>query len=473
MLAAAVLAGCGSSSSSSPLNTELSYFPADSPFLMSIATDPNSSAVKGGQALLHRFGAFTFGEAAVISRLQQLGINYDNDIRPLFGNPLVFGFSGTNLRARNAFVAVWITKDAGALNRLVKRLSSGLRRTGTFDGATLYRISAASLAISGATLVVGPTATEVQRALDRHAHGGGFSSSQYTHDVSGLPSGPLLQAFGNLNGVLSQPRAAKARRVPWVSALRGYAASINASSSGLTLQYKLDTSGAPLSASQLPIASGPATPSLAGSLPITAGLRNPTQLVAFAESAQQASNPKKYSQFVSRQARLRRATGVDDSSLLRLLTGDAILQSDTRTTTGRATVSDPAAASRTLAKLATRPDLAFGKGNRATPAGGGFFRVQSPGHRPVLVGVASNELVAGSRATVGQLRTFATAPAIAASGARGAVAFRVALPQLLHVLIRQAPPKALRTILGSLGDLTGWTASSTSAMTGSASIAVK
>src|SRR5437764_1204825 len=267
MLGAGVLAGCGSSSSSSPLSTELSYLPADSPFLMSIATDPNSSAVKGGQALLHRFGTFTFAEAAAISRLQQIGINYDKDIRPLFGNPLVFGFSGTNLKTRNAFVAVWITKDAGALNRLIKRLGSGLQQTGSFDGATLYRISTATLAISGATLVVGPTATEVQRALDRHAHGGGFSSSQYTHDVSGLPSGPLVQAFGSLSGVLSQPRAAKARRVPWVAALRGYAASINASSSGLTLQYKLDTSGAPLSSSQLPIASGLATPSLAGALP--------------------------------------------------------------------------------------------------------------------------------------------------------------------------------------------------------------
>jgi hypothetical protein len=441
--------------------------------MMSITTDPNSSAVKGGQTLLHRFGAFTFGEAAVISRLQQAGINYDSDIRPLFGNPLVFGFSGTNLRARNAFVAVWITKDAGALNRLVKRLSSGLRQSGSFDGATLYRVSSATLAIDGATVVIGSTTTEVQRALDRHSHGGGFSSSQYSHDVSGLPSGTLIQAFGNLTGVLSRPQAAKARRVPWVAALRGYAASINASSSGLTFQYKLDTSGTSLSASELPIASGPATPSLAGSLPITTGLRNPAQLVAFIESAQQASNPTKFSQFVARQARLRRATGVDDSSLLRLVTGDATLQSDTRTTMGRASVSDPAGAARTLAKLATRPDLAFGKGNRASRAPGGFFQVQSAGHRPILVGVASNELVAGARATVGQLRAFATSPATAASGAQGALAFRVALPQLLHLLIKQAPPKALQTALSSLGDFTGWTAASTSAMTGSATIAVK
>jgi hypothetical protein len=55
-LPAAAITGCGSSSSG-PVNTELSYFPPNSPFVMSIVTDPNSSAVKGGQALAHRFGA--------------------------------------------------------------------------------------------------------------------------------------------------------------------------------------------------------------------------------------------------------------------------------------------------------------------------------------------------------------------------------------------------------------------------------
>src|SRR5207248_6092549 len=122
-------------------------------------------------------------------------------------------------------------------------------------------------------------------------------------------------------GVLSPPRAANARKVPWVGALRGYAAAINASANGLSFQYKLDTTGAALTTSQLPIASGSATPSLAGGLPIQVGLRDPSQVFAFVEGAQQTAIPAKYAAFLSRQAAVRRKTGVDLNSLAKLMTG--------------------------------------------------------------------------------------------------------------------------------------------------------
>lgn len=58
---------------------------------MSVVTDPNAPAVKKAKAMIHRLPLATFGEAAVIGRLQQTGINYDADIRPLFGNPILIG----------------------------------------------------------------------------------------------------------------------------------------------------------------------------------------------------------------------------------------------------------------------------------------------------------------------------------------------------------------------------------------------
>jgi len=46
LAAGLAISGCGSSSpASSPLTTALSYFPKDSPFVMSVATNPRSSAV--------------------------------------------------------------------------------------------------------------------------------------------------------------------------------------------------------------------------------------------------------------------------------------------------------------------------------------------------------------------------------------------------------------------------------------------
>src|SRR2546421_6644940 len=120
LLTAIAVAGCGSSSSgsASPAKTELSYFPQGSPFVMSIATDPNSAAIKNTEALIGHFPLATFGESALMAKLQQLGINYQSDIRPLFGNPIMFGVTGESFSSHSvgsAFLAVWQTKDAGKL----------------------------------------------------------------------------------------------------------------------------------------------------------------------------------------------------------------------------------------------------------------------------------------------------------------------------------------------------------------------
>src|SRR5947209_85193 len=155
-----VLAACGSSSSSGGVRgSELSYFPANAPFVLSIQTDPNSSAVKDGQALIGRFPIATVGEAALMSKLQQQGINYQSDIRPLFGNPIMVGAAqaASYGSATNNFLAAWVTKDAGKLSALVQKLH--LQSSGSHDGATLYSGSLGStFAVDGATAVLGGSA---------------------------------------------------------------------------------------------------------------------------------------------------------------------------------------------------------------------------------------------------------------------------------------------------------------------------
>jgi hypothetical protein len=469
------VAGCGSSSSgSSPLSSELSYFPTDSPFVLSIQTDPGSSAVQQGQQLLARFPIVAFGETAVMAKLTQLGINYSADIRPLFGNPVALGLGGTGLSgsARNEFLAVWITKDAAKLNSLLKKLLRGQPSSGSRDGASLYQLGTAAVATDGATIAVSSSMSTLQSALDRHAHGGGISGSDYSQNVAGLPKNSLVQVFGSLGALLSTPKAANARRIPWVAALRGYAASVSANSSGLTWQYRLDTTGTSLSASQLPIATGATAPGLAGDLPIVVALRDPAQVVSFVESAEQATNPSKYSQFLAREAAARRKTGADLTTLAGMLTGDLIAESDSRTTIIRAQVADPAAASSTLAKLSTSPQVFSSSATSATRAADGLYSINEPGHS-TLVGVIGNQLVVGIRATAAQMTAFAAAPATPAPGAQGAVAFRVSLPALLQIALKTVPPKLVRSILSTLGDINGWTAAGTSGMTGSATLAVR
>jgi hypothetical protein len=468
---ALALTGCGSSSSSNSVGSSLSYFPKNSFFVMSLQTDPGSPAIKDMQALLRRFPAVAFGEAALTSRLQQLGLNYDADIRPLFGNPVVVGItSPTSVGARNRFLVVWVTKDAGTLNGLLKKLH--LPAGQTVDGAKVYSISTASLAVDGATLVLGASPDAVKAALDRHAHGGGLTTGDETRAMGGLSQSSLISAFGDLSAVLASPSAAQARQVPWVRALRGYGVSISANASGLSFQYRLDTSGAPLTDAQLPIAPGSTPPGLAGSLPISLGVKDPARAAQFIYDAERITAPAKYATYLKRQAAVRKRTGVDLNDLLRLLTGDASVNSDSHVTMARAQLSDAAAGKQTLSKLATDPK-AFSSGPvtvSRTP--GGFYLFKEP-KRTTTIGVVGDKIVLGVRATPAQLTSFASAAATPAAGAQGSVAFRVGLPSLLQIALKQAPSATVKTLLSTLGDLTGWLSASQTALTGSATLGIK
>jgi hypothetical protein len=375
IVAAAVLvAGCGSSKSSSappsPVTTALSYIPANSPFVITAATTANP----GGQALVNRLPNLALAETALFGRLRQLGIDYNADVRPLFGNPIAGGLElHSPTGAPNQFVAAWVTKDQSKLEALLKKLEPGLQKLGTRDGATVYSLGELALATDDATVVFASTQPTLNAALDRHAHGGGITSDDYSTAFKGLPQDGRLQVFGTLTQVLSMPSAAKAQSVPWVAALRGYAASINESSTGLTFQYRLDTSGGSLSTADLPIASGSTAPNFAGAAPIVAAVRDPAQIYAFAENAVKATNPREYQRFLKRQAAARSKTGVDITSLVKLATGDLIIDSDTHTTIGRVQVSDPAAARTTMAKLAAHPAALSQKPPVIKRLPGGFY----------------------------------------------------------------------------------------------------
>ncbi len=473
IVAAAVLvAGCGSSKSSSapsPVATALSYIPANSPFVLTAATTSNP----GGQALVNRVPNLALAETALFAKLRQVGIDYNADVRPLFGNPIAGGLELQGASGKpNQFIAAWVTKDASKLNALIKKLQPGLQQTGTRDGATVYSLGGLALATDDATVVFASTPADLNAALDRHAHGGGITPDDYTKAFTGLAQNASLQVFGSLTQVLSMPSAAKAQSVPWVAALRGYAASISESSAGLTFEYRLDTTGRSLSESDLPIASGSTAPNFAGTAPIVAAVRNPAQIFTFAENAEQATNPAQYQQFAKRQAAVKSKTGVDLTSLIKLATGDLIVDSDTHTTIGRVQVSDPAAAKSTIAKLAAHPSAISRTPPTIKRLPGGFYTIKSPHSKAVTVGVVGNQLVAG-RATPAQLRSFATAPPVPATGAQGAVAFKIALADVIRLASKQALTGIGGTVVKMLGDLTGWAAASPSQLTGNATLAIK
>jgi hypothetical protein len=475
-VAAVALAGCGSSSSgsSSPLNTELSYFPSNSPFVMSIQTDPNSNAIKQTQQLVNRFPVAGLGESAAKARLSQVGLNYDADLKPLFGNPIAFGLGGSEIsgNTQSEFLAVWVTKDQDKLNALLNKLLKGVQSSGTHGSAKLYPAGSATIAVDGATLIIGASQAIVTTAIDRHSHGGGVTSSDYSSALAGLPQDALVDVFGSLSTALQSPGAAKARQIPWVAALKSYGVAVSASGSGLSFQYHLDTSGGSLTSAQLPIASGSTPPNFAGDAPIVAALHNPAQTFSFIVSAEQVTGSASYQGFLRRQAAAKAKTGTNLTSLFSQLTGNAVIASDTKGIMIRADVSDPSTASSTLAKLATFPQAFSSHPAHVIRGPGGLYVVATPGST-TTIGVLGNQLVLGERVAPAQLQGFASAPTTPATGAQGSLAYKIGLPVLLQLALRTAVPSTVQPILSQLGDITGWTAATTSGLTGSATLALK
>jgi Protein of unknown function (DUF3352) len=475
LLAAALLVGCGSSSSShkqaDPASAALSYFPAATPFVLTAATDPNSAAAKQSQSLEARLPVIGLARAAVMARLQAIGIDYQTDIRPLAGNPIAVGASTSTLTgaATKQFLIAWVTKSASKLKALITKLH--FQASGSRDGAQLYQAGRLSIAVDGATVLLSADSGTIGAALDRHAHGGGLTPAAVASDRAGLPSNSAIEAFGSLTNVLSGSRSAKARRVPWVAAIRGYGVAVNSTSSGLTIQYHVDTTGGSLSSAQLPIASGSTPPSLAGDLPIQVAMRNPAQVIRFVQSAAQAVSPGSYGKYLVQLAKFKRKTGIDLNSLVGLLNGDLIIESDTHSTIGRAGISNPGAVAKAIRELTHAPKGVFDKATRFTPLGGGLYEVQTPRAR-LTVGVIANQLVVG-KASPAAIRSFATAPTIPASGASGALAFKVALLELLHATLKHAPSPAAQAVLNLLGDVTGSSSADPSGLSGRATVALR
>lgn len=477
VLAIALAVGCGSSSTKgsapSPTLQTLSYLPSSSPFVLTVSTHPASPALRNAQALKQRFPAFALLQTAFFSRLAHLGLDYNKDIKPLYGNPFALGVLSTPPGASHApFLAVWVTRSQSALATVVKRLGSGLRRTGTHDDATLYAAGSAALAIDGPTVLIARTAQDIDTALDRHEHGQGFTAAEYGRLTSGTGSGGLIRMFGDLTQELSMPRAAQAQRIPWVAALKGYGVSIGVAANGPTIQFHVDTSGRSLSSSQLPLAGGSASPGVAGSAPIQMGLRDLTQPIQFVEAAVKATDPARYARFTQHVATLKQRAGFDLNSFVSLLDGTLDISSDTRTTIARVAVSDPPAVAGMLRRLSSAPALAFFKRTQIHALGGGLYDLQEPSGLKLTMGVIGHELAIG-KAAPAEIRAFAREPTTTVPGATGSVSFRVAVLELLHLALKQAPSPVSQQFLHLLGDVTGSVSATPSGLSGAARLALK
>lgn len=461
---AAALSGCGSSSSS-PLGTELSYVPRDSVFLAAVPTDPHGSLVHATNKLIASSPGTGFSLGTILAAV---GLDYQNDIQPLFGNPVVVSVarssSTTGFFGSPSVLGVWVVHSQVALNALLAKLGSPSKASGVAS----YHLGQLTLAVKGRTVLMG-TPTVVQAALARHSGGHGMTTAEFSGAGGSVAPGTVLQAIGDLAGVIH----GSALKVPWIRALRGYTARLTGSGTSVRAQFRLDTSGAPLTPAEIPFTTATGAPELAGTMPITVGVRDPGHSFAFLEAAYQSSEPGSYAKFARQQAAAKRRTGYDLDTFFSLLTGNAIIETDGHGFLARADVTDPTSAARQLALLPQAVHDVFPTAHSITRRAGGFLQMSQTSGKPIEFGLVGREFVAGLGATAAQLRAFAQAPTTPAASATGPLAIRIDVAGLLAHAVKQLPTTVTGPYLSLLGDLTGSVSDSPTALSGGLALAVK
>lgn len=472
LLASALLAaGCGGQdkagpgAATGPRTEALSYYPADTPFVLLAATDPDGSQIKQALALVRRFAPGGIFLDQLKGRLAGQ-VDFDREIKPLLGNPIALGapgaagFGGGN----RDFLVAWMAKDAGKLRPLVDRLVRAGSASSAPDhlGAKVYTgPDGTTLAVRGALVVFGRTPEIVTAALDRRAGADHLQPAAVDAARGDLPQDALVTGYGNVTSLLARPSAAKALQVPWVAALRAYAFTVSADGQGVKVDFRLDTTKRSLSGVDVPLAPGPAAPGVAAGAPARVGIRDFAHLVTWAERTQALTGSASATRFAARKAEIRSTTGVDfDRDLVAQFTGEASVDVDGAKRLVRAEVRDPAAMANTLRRLTPRlGDLLTGPGAGATtrPAPGGFTLVVKDGRTLGAYGLVGRELVAGTGSPE-ELGSLAAQPKTSVPGARGAVAFTVDKDLIRRAIATRVnlTPLEAPLLLAPVGDIRGW-----------------
>ena len=469
-----LLPGCGSdnkdsskSAAGGPTGQALSYYPANAGLVALIETDASGEQIKAADALLKRFPGSSQLLAKLKAKINSTGVDFDTDVKPLLGNPIALGTAGSNL---DSMVVVLVANDGAKLQALVDRqIKAGkLKKTGEQAGATLYQDGPnTSLAIEDSTALIANTPAQLGAALAHHDKGDGLTVETFDKPfTNGVSKDALVRISGNAPTLLANPKAASARRVPWVAALGQFAISLRAEPDAVTLDARVDTSKGDLTEDDLPFASGPAAPGLGGDGPIRIALRDPAHVINFAQRAAQAVSPASFAAFAAAKAAIDLRYGINlDKDVVGQLTGTAQLSTDLHKFQFRVGIKDPAAMRATLAKLAPiLPDFLSGAGLTGLTVKtlpNDVYALTKNGRTVANFGVIDDSLVVVNSG-VADLKRFVRPKGETLKGQRGALAASVdgktvakALGKALHL------GELSDVVLAAIDSANGWAEIST------------
>jgi len=465
---AAAASGCGGSSAKSPLDDALGYLPKATPVAVAVNTNLKDKQYSQLNNLLKRFPFYGLLKQRFLQGFSAGGTRTTfAQVKPLLGNDLVVGFprAGSGGPSSNDTVVAWKTKDGGKAESLLKKDS---QKIGSEEGATLYQTrSGNTTALKGDVIVSAKSRPLVDAALKQRGKDDRLREDTFKSSLKGLPSDAIAKVYGNLQQLLSSSRAAQAKKVPWVGALRTFGSTVTTAPDGLLVDFRAKTEGS-LRATQLPIAAGTTAPQIVRRPnEVAVALRDPAQTLRFAEQALEAATP----QGALAKATFNRALGVDiDRDLIGVLgSASAISVSLRGKVVARVDLKDASRFKKTLATIAKNLPKAgsLARGTSLTPGPNGLYQLKRRTGRPVFLGVSGKRLVIGDDAR--RAVKFGGESASSATGAHGALVSALDPRSIVTALLKQRGGAAGALFGGAfvapLKDLSGYAESETSGLT--------
>jgi hypothetical protein len=478
--AIAVAAGCGGDDASSGgLGGALAYVPAETPFAVAIDTDLEGDQYKSLDSILNRFPGADTIKALLKSQLSfgQEGVDFDKDLKPLLGNPAVI--SATDVAsflsdsADSGFVAALQVEDTDALDSLIDKTKP--KELGEVAGATVYQDGDTFFAVEDDIVVLAGSRELLEQALERADGGESLSEEDFDAGLEGLPDDALARVYVDLQGLLGRSEdAASARKIEWVDALRTLGLTISAQKESVDVEFNLRTEGGDLTEDDLPLAAGDeAAEVVQRPREIGVGLRDPSQLVTFFESALQAVDPQTFGDYEQGKRALEGRLDLDiERDVIAQLTGNLSLSATIEGEFGaRAELKDAGAFERTLDKVVTAlPEFGVDDVRRR----GDLYELSSSDGLSLVFGVVDGAFVVASDAA--RARALASAQPEPVEDASGSLVVRADAEGIARQVLQQIAPQfgipepVVPVFARPFDELRGSIATSTDGMTGKFSL---
>jgi hypothetical protein len=498
ILGTLLVAGCGGGEASSgedastPLDNALGYLPSDAPFAVAIDTDTEGDQYSAANDVIERF-PFSEGIKDQVKNSIEDRAGDIERLQKALGNEFVIGstdarsFVNVPSGEDQAFVGAIQASSRDDLDELLR--DEKLEEDGESNGAKLYKDdSGDAFAIDEDVLVVAGSRGQLEAALAVRDGDERLTEEDFEAGTAGVPRDALLRVYLDIGALLrTNDDARDALESKWVQAVRTAAIALSFESDEVAIDIDVKTDPEGLTDADLPIAPGAGAPKVldrAGEVGLA--LRDPSQLLEFAQTTAKSVDPNGFSSFEAAKAQIERRLKVDvDDDLLAQLEGNLSVSIALDGKFGaRAELEDPAAFERTLAKVAEiLPSLVEGATGESVgfvepKAGEDLYAISTADGDRIAFGVIDGVFVLANDAEIAG--SLAADRSRTVPGAEGALALDADAEQLAKPLLDQITGQiAGRTgfdvgkqILGAvatrpLDRLTGSIESSTDGLSGS------